>query len=95
MILRCDIMKLKAQRKSNAKRFRLSGMKNGRKRGFTLIEVEYSDQEDNRYPGFACLGSKGGMKRNYQYIGESLALAVQAVETQFEVVVMNYEQVFE
>ncbi len=95
MILRCDIIQFKVKRKSNAKRFRLSGVKNGRKRGFTLIEVEYADHEDNRYPGFACLGSKGGMKRNYQYIGESLTLAVQAVVTQFEVVVMHYEQVFE
>ena len=88
-------MKLQAHRKSNARKYRLNGVKNGRKRGYTLVEVEYADKEDNRYSGFACLGSKGGVKRNFQYIGESLALAVQAVETQYEVTIMNYEQVFE
>jgi hypothetical protein len=86
---------MEIKKKRNGRKYSLNGTKNGRRRRYTLIEVEYTDKEDNSYPGFACLGSKGGVKRNFRYIGESVALAVESVETQFDVIIMNYEQVFE
>lgn len=63
---------------------------NGRRTTFTLQSVII----DGEYHGFICYGAKGVRKKDFLFYGESVGLAVKAIEANYGVIVNGWEQRF-
>lgn len=67
--------------------WKVDATKNGKKTNFFLQEVLFNDDEH----GFICYGARGVRKKDFAFYGVSVALATQAIEANYGVIVHGWK----
>jgi len=83
---------MKAIPRSNARKWTVVVMKNGRKSNRTIVECDYDIGEGDIVSGFACVGARGGLNKKYRYVGTSIGMAITALENTEDLTILEYKE---